>query len=820
MSKQRLYKFAVCGAILLTAAVIWAQLSRQRVYFETNFHTAGENLLHAVPTPETVLNMPLSGLVISLARYHSPLGPEGLGAALSLLTYLVLFGIGAAGGGLPRGLLFAGAGALINLPVKVLEVEQLIYTPLLLLYAGLEYRRVKGDLAAAAAAGLALGLTLITRSPLFLFPPLLLAWRRLSGEKDPRAEAVFLFFSYVLLLPWLGLTRALTGGFQLFEGERVACILITGAQGGVFAPIASECRAFAGIAPDANIYAWAFGTVLHSPLVYAAGLLRRLWQASLMLPGFLLLAAVAFPLKTKEEKITALLAGYFLLLHCLLALEERYLYPLRYLLLVLGLSGAWRRLAAGTEPSPWGGRVLNAALALAAAAGLAASALVINLQLTRRSPDEAVERALAKYPGDAWLLEKRAELRRYSGKPWRAPPAGSGPENLYSVKLAALTASLETGDVRTAGRRFEEIKKMWETGRNGLRAAPYALDREMDARIRAANLTLWDTDLYGALLGYPPARRPGMIAALGKITALTPKLRYLAVISSPPSPAATDELLGLMPGTALPEWLDAREAAARLLPAALAAAPRCAKPQAGRDAQIISAMETELRENPAVMFTRYQPDLEKAGRADALALAGVLRGLKSGAPGTGQELPDKTNPVYAWLSFRLGGCKTAGAGLFGDYAAAAAADYYAGKNLKKEAASLLSTLEPERADPRTALLAALALQELGDYARGLRFAGRALELNGKNPEALNQRGVLLMLSGDKDGAAGDFRAALGINRAYFQAAMNLGTLLAAEGRARDAALAYGQALGAKDLPEGARLYLSAYLEKAGGADKK
>ncbi|MFN0165614.1 MAG: tetratricopeptide repeat protein, partial [Bryobacteraceae bacterium] len=61
-------------------------------------------------------------------------------------------------------------------------------------------------------------------------------------------------------------------------------------------------------------------------------------------------------------------------------------------------------------------------------------------------------------------------------------------------------------------------------------------------------------------------------------------------------------------------------------------------------------------------------------------------------------------------------------------------------------------------------------------AEALAAFGRALSLDPGSAAALNNRGLALLMLGQRDAAAGDFRAALRLNPCLFDAHRNLGRL--------------------------------------------
>jgi len=94
-----------------------------------------------------------------------------------------------------------------------------------------------------------------------------------------------------------------------------------------------DSRKLAGINNDESIYKWAARELLKNPMSFLNAVPRR------FITGFLYISLSYFNgifalIKRKDEEITliSIVAGYFIFIHCLLSIEERYFYPLKYIL--------------------------------------------------------------------------------------------------------------------------------------------------------------------------------------------------------------------------------------------------------------------------------------------------------------------------------------------------------------------------------------------------------------------------------------------------------------------------------------------------------
>ncbi|MDD2805225.1 MAG: hypothetical protein PHV33_06690 [Elusimicrobiales bacterium] len=827
-------------AALAAGAAAWLVLG-QRAYSVQNFEfyaDRGEALFHAVRSKAVSYSMPLLSLLVSTARYHLGLEPGLLAKAAGALIALPAFAIGARGGGRARGALFALAALTAGLGGGSIEAEQVVYSLSVMAFLSVELlRQARGGTALAAASGLAAGLTLLVRSPLFAFPLLAAGFQyfslRPALKKWLPATALFLGCSLLLLLPWVRLNHSLFGRVIPFEEERSTCNIITGASGVIYT-IEGDARAFAGLSRTESPYPWAFRKILSSPLNYAAAVAKRLWQTFLMLWPLFLLAAAGYAFwRGPEARFLVFFCGYFVLLHCLLSIEERYFYPLKFPLALLAAGGAWELLKKRLPgaATAWRDRLtlpLLAALLLPAAWALA---VVWRYPGASKPALIAVEEALKEHPADPWLYKKKGELLLSfdlagagraalreacaagagadlccltAALESAAPRACPGSESLYELLLVKTLRELELGTYAEAEKTFAQARAHWLEERNGIKAMPYESDREHLARILETNKTLWDMDLYAALLYWEPAARSELIAKLERLTPLTPKLRAVLLGGKPrlgpgerAELAALERRLGPELQASEFEWAgNLRELTLELL----------RRGGSGRaDGALGQLLDLRLApEETLEVFGTGSP-------ADGAALRGAAEAYLA-APGDtaparrlAAAAPD--NFAYALILLKAGSFSPpalaeAAAHLRGrPYPLAAAAALCAGRGKKTEALALAAEAARNgalgEAGWQRVLLAA---QLAGDYAAGLGFAGRALREHPGSPELLNARGMLKKLSGDAAGARADFEAAArdGIS---FSALMNLGLELEAAGESSRAAQAYGRAAAAAPGPQ-------------------
>lgn len=827
---------AAAGAAALGA---W-QFLGGRVYSVQNFAyyaDRGELLFHGVLDKSVSYSMPLLSLLVSAAEYHSYLTPAALARAAGLLVCLPAYAVGARGGR-TRGALFALAAMAATLGVGAHEAEQVIYSLALLVFLAAELlRRGSGAALPAALSGLAAGVTLLIRSPLFAFPPLAAAWGWFSQGGAARRRlltaALFLACAYLPLTPWVRLNQAVHGKTILFEEERSTCNIITGASGVVFT-IEGDARAFAGLSRTESPYPWAFRKILSDPLNYLLAVARRLWQTFLFFPLLFLLAVAGLWLNRRDgdARFTAALAAYYILLHCLLSIEERYFYPARFLLALLAAGGAWALLARYRRvpaEKPERGRLapaLAAALLLPAAVCLA---VVWHYPGAARPGLIGVAAALEKHPADPWLHKKLGEtLLSYdlterglaalgeacalgaqpdlcwlaglrSARP--APPPGV--ENRYELLLAKTLRELELGLEAEARATFSEAETHWQEERNGIKAIPYGSDLPHLRRIRESNKTLWDMDINAALLYWPPEARPGLLEKISRLTPLTPKLRAVQLANRPGLSAAEEQELAALRARLGPE-LQASEfdwrGGERALAAALLRRGPAVPAGLGGELGLLAALPAPPEEL-ADLFTARGED--PAGRAlKAAAETFLASGAARLKAARALAAADPGNFAYALILLKEEGfspeaVKKAEASLRArPYVLAAGAAAWARKGGRAQTARLAdAAARAGRLGEDGWSLLLLALQETGDYPAGLAAAEAALKEHPRSSQLLNNRGVIKHLAGNYAGAVTDFRAAAADLR-NFSAQMNLGGALEQAGDRAGAAQAYSAAAAA------------------------
>lgn len=825
-------------AALAAAAGAWLVFG-QRAYSVQNFEfyaDRGETLFHAVRSRAVSYSMPLLSLLVSSARYHLGVDPGALAKAAGLLIALPAFAIGARGGGRARGALFALAALLAGLGGGSIEAEQVIYSLTVMLFLALELRRQdEGGAALGALSGLAAGLSLLVRSPLFAFPPLAALYQRFSLKPKnwPLPTAVFLACSFVLLLPWVRLNRAVHGRAILFEEERSTCNIITGASGIIYT-IEGDARAYAGLSRTESPYPWAVKKILSSPGNYAGAVAKRLWQTFLMLWPLFLAAAAGLALwRERQARFLAFFCGYFVLLHCLLSIEERYFYPLKFPLALLAAGGLWELIKALAAGEPLRDRLSPALLAALLLPSAAALALVWRYPGAAKPPLIAIEKELERRPSDPWLHKKKAETLfsfdladqgraelgvacglgagdaccLTSALAGQLPGACAESESLYELLLVKTLRELQLDRKADAAKTFDQARRHWLEERNGIKAMPYKSDEKHLEKIIVSNRTLWDMDLYSALLYWRPAERWGIVERLGALTPVTPKLRALA-LAGKPRPTLADrrelEALERKLGPELQasefEWdRNLRDLELELLRRdttewrIVIAHMQLATLRGEKRGPLMTLLALFL--SPEETLDTFGTGRKADGNSLGAAALAFLAPPGQVQPARWLAEADPDNLALAIILLKAENdpeaIKRAEAALEKHpYPLAAGAALYAARGNKPAALELAAEAARRgglgEAGWQRLLLAAQYAQ---DYKAGLGWAERALKEQPGSAELRNARGMLKKFSGDNAGARADFAAAAAGGK-NFSALMNYGAELEAAGEKEKAAGAF------------------------------
>ncbi|MCX5791725.1 MAG: tetratricopeptide repeat protein [Elusimicrobia bacterium] len=523
----------------------------------------GSFIVAGLPGASVNWYMPLMGTVSSLFL-NLGVSQFLFYLALRFGLYLLVFCAGYLLRGYWAGVISLAAAAAFSV-LGNHDNEQVFYSAILLLvllFTLLDRRR--GTLKNAVLSGLSIGSSLLVRTPLFLFPPALVLCRGLFSGASPahfiRNSLVFLAAAYVLLLPWGFLNRSLSGKFFIFDNSRAACNLVTAARGSVYT-MEGDCRRAAGLKKDDSAFVFYVRETAKAPLSAALAAARRLWHIFLFQPLLFGLFIVAIAAGRDRARLFCL-PVYFILIHSLLSIEERYFYPLAYLLPPLITGSLWPARGGGDRRELQAGKAAGLAFAAVFLLVLAVEALVAAYpyRAARNSSPAAFSAALARFPEDKVfsLLSCKSRLLKgddagfygclagYSAKfddkfigyvlsvMASDAPAGVEIPAGHGCLTALMLREFELGHRAAAMAAFARAQAAYEKHDNMLRGAPYAKDRELAELIGRDQERFWDRYVYETLMLWTPERMHKILSAVGREIELTAKLKQLAALTGRP----------------------------------------------------------------------------------------------------------------------------------------------------------------------------------------------------------------------------------------------------------------------------------------------
>lgn len=429
------YPLAVSAFLLLAALLVWLP----GVEFTSSCFSifAGESLLSGIRHNHLLWSMPLQLLLVSLIKLHFPFAAAVIFVQLMMACVLVLVFVLALqfGNSLSAAavvLVFAlSKQALGN--ILIVDPEQLLYVIVILTVAlalvlredGFSYR---GMWKVAAL----IGVGMMVRSPLFMFPVLLLLydfWRTRRpggsgiafGQTFNAAHIIFLVLPFLMLLPRTWMLWKTYGSPVFFEVGRAENAIVTSALGVVSA--VDHGRALAGIGHGESIWLWFVGQVAGHPLRFLGGMAKRLYFTFSMTPILFVAAGAALLRFRKSEalRMPAMLSIYLIVFYAFFCVEARYLLPVYALLLAMSAALFSGERGPALPSTPTAFRRIGVWTLRVMVGVLFAAYVVVSLLLLAYHP-RAVQYELAPYavaahyPDNSWMQHQTSILAVKQGK--------------------------------------------------------------------------------------------------------------------------------------------------------------------------------------------------------------------------------------------------------------------------------------------------------------------------------------------------------------------------------------------------------------------
>lgn len=388
---------------------------------------SGEALLHGLPSSVEETNwwhMPAGETLNALLCNHASAGVSISVAMLMAALYpLLVFGLALQLSSPAAGLLsaLASLGIISIIPDETVILQHGLLVMCVAIVAA--WRAENPDSRRTCILAAVIGLSLLTRSQLFLFLPLWLLLESLSRPPGKRLESWRLFAVCALLLfifvaPWALLHVKNSGVFNPFEWgwprptQEVK-------------PMAQYEEAFVfddGSRTTHSAYYWAVTRALSHPVSYGAAIIRRCLHSVWLSPFLWTLGLLAaWDLRRNAPaRAVAALALYLLVIENLIVMARARAAIIWPLLVALIAAAVFNRLGK-KEPSSLPLKL--AAMVLVPFTALASFTTAQVLRYPRRaavSPQAAFDRAISEHPKDPALRSLRGrELLRH-GKPAQA----------------------------------------------------------------------------------------------------------------------------------------------------------------------------------------------------------------------------------------------------------------------------------------------------------------------------------------------------------------------------------------------------------------
>lgn len=316
----------------------------------------------------------------------------------------------------------AGTAAVVGFLLFNPDMEQLVYSSVLLCLGNVLVFRFSDDKIKDLLIGIATALTLTVKCVLLPFPVVyLLATAGGSLRRDFWRRALSLLGPSVLMIVlWGAANFPEWHSFVFLDSARGANNLIGGSMGVGGTYLMGDMKALAGIDASANVMPWVIKNIISHPLIYGWGVIKRLALVLSLQPVLLMCAVAGLWINRRRENIMllALLCGFFLFTHCLMAIAPRFFTPLWFLLLPLA-AGLVSFSKTGLEVPRKNPEA--ATVAFGASAAILCLLVGISIFFTLRHPFfrarsiEEYKLVTDRNPDNAWLLEQYGNMSLENG---------------------------------------------------------------------------------------------------------------------------------------------------------------------------------------------------------------------------------------------------------------------------------------------------------------------------------------------------------------------------------------------------------------------
>ncbi|MCG2724871.1 MAG: hypothetical protein L6420_01220 [Elusimicrobia bacterium] len=798
----------------------------------------GKMLLHGIKT-EAIgyraisYSMPFISLLGAVAEYHSNINPQILLKIIfsfSIVgTYILSYMIGLNSKGRITALITVFiAGMYDN------DFEQVIYSFFVILAAEMLILRSKNyNAKTSIMAGLAIGFGFFARPPLFLLPFLMIIFDYFYHAKNFKkyivTSIIFLSASYILLLPWAGINYVLFNKFIPFEAERGAANIITSIKGVTFT-MEGDARFLADLKETDSVYKWAAKELLKDPFPCLSAVPKRLLQVFYMHPFLILLSLIGFIIgrKNKNVLLISIMTGYFIIIHSLFPINERYFYPLKHLLAFPAACAFCFLFEKREKPSAARGlpyTFFYAALAII----IMMEAVLIAYPFRAKQELLAIDNSLQKFPNDRWLIKRKGEILLLKGNrhkealqlletaykinPKREPSLGyilstlkakntneisNPPEsfNCYELFLIKIAKELQLDGINTAKKSLLAACVQWNK-ENFLLKPTSKKDFKMVKKIQKTGMDLYNNlNIPQALYWWPNHERAKIISNLKKITTVP----HIAISKLNRSELAAQHISAIL--KVVNKKTFNTDTYATSMPLVILDGIISGEIKKGNTKHLINTFHPTIGKISSEELEETIKLVENISNNDFL-----LKQIKK------MSSLHACNILYEFINYRLSMSGLSDKEqkiilereneqiLKNIYALLKGSWYLADNNEPEKAKAFLKyALKIKNKTVDETMEICFIFQKLGEYKESLLILDELIKNEENNPQICNSRGVVLRFLGNKDLAIEDFKKALELNPLFYQAELNLASLYTLLNNKDLAAKHYSNIAARKDLP--------------------
>ncbi|MCX5782843.1 MAG: hypothetical protein NTW04_00100, partial [Elusimicrobia bacterium] len=337
--------------IFLTSAVCFAVFKKPPLFISVRSSThivAGEDLLNPAVSKHFYTYYFPAGSIINAVIVRSNKQREFILSAIMIIAIMLSAVCAALMWSAECAILAAGFCFWMMTKSQSADMEQVILAVTLLALMCILAIKFKSEKRRSFFTGLGIAVSVYAKSVAVLFPVFLFIYDFFRRRKEKLLVVARDFLPIFAvpaagLLIWIGAQYFSGMDVHVLERDRAKCNVVTGA-GGLICTIEGDYAAMFNVPRDENVYLWAIKENLSHPIRQASAFCKRFWHVSVNQRGWWPFILFIFALlgALRVGGAVWLLPLYFIFVHCMMSVEERYFTPLWFMLCPLaGCSIGW-----------------------------------------------------------------------------------------------------------------------------------------------------------------------------------------------------------------------------------------------------------------------------------------------------------------------------------------------------------------------------------------------------------------------------------------------------------------------------------------------